>query len=173
MLHLPVNARVNIFSLFSLLLHAPRYREDIVQIEKDVNTGRSDARSLSHDELAEFLERGDGTDAATMRIILRRLLGAFVKRNRRHGGYTQGMNMLTRVLLAFLDEEPVFWMLCTIVEQLRLPDFYSPPPASMNGFMIERNAAAILLLEVLPGLAPDKDLVTNVVEILSPKWYCV
>jgi len=25
-----------------------------------------------------------------------------------------------------------------IVENLRLPDFYSPPPAPMNGYLIER-----------------------------------
>ncbi len=53
---------------------------------------------------------GDEEDTGAIRLILGRILRAFVKRNRHHGGYTQGMNMMCRVLLAFQPEAHVFWM---------------------------------------------------------------
>jgi hypothetical protein len=144
------------------------YRADAAQIDKDLD-GRSDAESFSSAGLTAFL---DPALDAECRIALRRLLMAFVKRNSRFGGYTQGMNYVCRLLLAVLDEHQVFWTLCTMAESLRIPDFYSPPPASMNGYLIERNVCAQLVLASQPSLSGARaEELRNCVEILAPKWF--
>jgi len=71
------------------------------------------------------------------------ILVAFVQRNVALG-YAQGLNYVVYFLLGFLDPESVFWLLCTMVENIRLPDFYAPVPSPLNGFQIE----AKTLLEV-------------------------
>jgi hypothetical protein len=40
----------------------------------------------------------------------------------------QGLNFVVRLLLALVDEEHAFWLLAAIVEDMRLPDFYSRMP---------------------------------------------
>jgi len=71
------------------------------------------------------------------------ILLSFVQRNIALG-YAQGLNYVVYFLLGFLDEASVFWLLCTLVEDIRLPDFYAPVPSPLNGFQIEANT----LLEV-------------------------
>ena len=88
------------------------------------------------------------------RVKISQVLVPYVRRNRNPGyaqvqcglitnrpmcspTFVQGMNFITALLLACMSEEDAFWVLCTIVEDLRDPDFYSRPPAAMNGFVAE------------------------------------
>ena len=57
------------------------------------------------------------------RSALRRILVAYSWKNAGLG-YCQSMNFIGAILLLFLDEEAVFWLLATIVEDL-LPDYFT------------------------------------------------
>jgi hypothetical protein len=83
----------------------------------------------------EFFQRSPVSQSDTKQRILR-VLTAYLKRNLGIG-YAQGMNMVVFCLLAFMREADAFWSLCVMVEDLRLPDFYSRVPCMMNGFQIE------------------------------------
>lgn len=61
------------------------------------------------------------------------------------------MNYLVAVLLWCMGEEDAFWTLCTLIENLRPPDFYSRDPAlPMNGFEVEKRVVGMLIQERLP-----------------------
>jgi hypothetical protein len=133
------------------------YEADIMAIKKDISSGRSDAEAFSDIDLIRLLSDNDYKDTKAselevedvkvedidvipekilaIRNKMTRILVAFAKKNRPNG-YTQGINYLTRLLLAFMPEEHIFWTLCVVVERLRLPDFYSPHPSPMHGFLI-------------------------------------
>jgi len=73
---------------------------------------------------------GDHTAAHT-------LLRAFVCRNNRLG-YVRGICELCAALCAFsADDEVAFWLLCTVVENLRPDDFYERPPLESLGLAVE------------------------------------
>ncbi len=48
----------------------------------------------------------------------------------------QGLNFVVRLLLALVDEEHAFWLLAAIVEDMRLPDFYSRMPVQLPDFIL-------------------------------------
>jgi hypothetical protein len=56
--------------------------------------------------------------------------------------------MLACLLLCLMPEDCAFWLLCSIVEQLRLPDFYTREPASMFGYTVECKALNYLSMQV-------------------------
>jgi len=63
------------------------------------------------------------------------------------------MNYIVCLLLCFLPEEEAFWTLCSIVEDMRLPGFYSKKRGSnMVGFSQECAALGILISRRLPEL---------------------
>jgi len=96
-------------------------------------------------EKREWFERMEAKLGGREQCIkeCRDILVAFVQRNVELG-YSQGLNYVVYFLLGFLHQEHVFWLLCTMVEDIRLPDFYAPVPSPLNGFQIE----AKTLLEV-------------------------
>jgi len=55
---------------------------------------------------------------------LRRVLRAYAARNGAVG-YCQGMNFIAGVMLLFLDEESVFWLLSALLEDILPADYYA------------------------------------------------
>ena len=105
-------------------------KDDVKQIAKDVTGGRTDPECFS-DPVMRLACKDCSRDKLT------RILTAYIRRNP-CPGYAQGMNFIASFLLACTQqEEDTFWILCTIVEQLRDADFYARPPAAMNGFVAE------------------------------------
>jgi hypothetical protein len=88
------------------------------------------------------------------------------------------MNLIASILLCFMEEENVFWTLCAIVEEIRLNDFYSRPPAMMNGFHVDTEVCFKLAVTVLENKFP-KGLFNsaehsakfrNTIQLLCTKW---
>jgi len=101
-----------------------------------------DEKDIEKREWFEAMEKFHGGRKKFVQLC-NDILIAFVQRNVSLG-YAQGLNYIVYFLLAFMDEESTFWLLCTMVEDIRLPDFYAPVPSPLNGFQIE----AKTLLEV-------------------------
>lgn len=106
--------------------------DDLDQIERDI--GRTDPAGFSIISLRNLLlqdtEPGDGD--SFKQNALRRVLSAYACRNI-GVGYVQGLNFVVRLLLAIMTETQAFWLLAVIVEDYRLPDFYSRMPVGMSG----------------------------------------
>jgi hypothetical protein len=88
------------------------------------------------------------------------------------------MSSIVALLLCLMDEESAFWLLCSIVEDLRLKDFYSRPPAMMNGFHIDNEVCYHLALKLFFDELPAGMLITdqdklkfqNAIQLLNTKW---
>jgi len=63
-------------------------------------------------------------------------------------GYCQAMNLLTSVLLLFLEEEDAFWVLCSICERM-LPGYYS---TNMIGAVVDQKVFERLIHQQMPSL---------------------
>ena len=48
--------------------------------------------------------------------------------------------------------ETVFWIMCAFMEQLRVKNFYSVPPNSMQGYVIERQIFSYLTDTKIPAI---------------------
>jgi hypothetical protein len=111
------------------------------------------------------------------RQMLKNILTAYCRRNIRTG-YSQGMNLIASVLLCFMEEENVFWTLCAIVEEIRLSDFYSRPPAMMNGFHVDTEVCYKLAVSIFEPKFPkgifssseNSSKFRNTVQLLCTKW---
>lgn len=130
-------------------------REQFKTIRKDVHAGRTDAANFRPD-LAELLTKtqisrfGEADYLDENRREASRVLQAYAQRNH-DPGYVQGMNYLVAVLQWCMSEEDAFWTLCTLIEDLRPPDFYSRDPAlPMNGFEVEKRVVSMLVQDRLP-----------------------
>ena len=117
--------------------------DDFEQIDRDIH--RTESSGFSIPCLRALLEQDDIGDAGKCYQEddenaplnkLRRVLNAYACRNI-HVGYVQGLNFVVRLLLALTDEETAFWLLATLVEDIRLPDFYSRMPVGMAGLRAE------------------------------------
>jgi len=88
------------------------------------------------------------------------------------------MNFMVGFLLAMCgSEEEAFWTFCGVVEHILPKDFFSPPPAPMNGFMVISQLVSDILAELYPdrhchehGLQQETFL--SVVKMYIPKWFC-
>ncbi len=108
----------------------------------------------------EFEERG--------REQLTRLLMAYTQRNP-IPGYVQGMNYICSFMLIFLNEEQAFWTFCALIEDVRLPDFYSH---SMNGLKVTVNLLVKLIYIAVPRVAllfSDPDLLELFTQLIVAK----
>ena len=144
-------------------------KKSLRQIQLDVAELRSEPKSFRQPCTRDFLL--DDWDSAR-RDSLARVLGAYAYRNEQPG-YSQGMNFITLVFLASLrgDEEAAFWLLCTLVEDVRDVDFYADGSGSMNGFfadvMVTKHLAEIHLAELSEAMAEYEG--DNAMEV----WVCV
>ena len=63
------------------------------------------------------------------------------------------MNFIARVMLLFTDEPGCFWIMVTLVEDLLASDFFSEPPAELNGLLAEADVMHELCERAYPDLA--------------------
>ena len=150
-------------------------RKSLRQIQLDVAELRTEPKSFRQPCTREFLL--DDWDSAR-RDSLARVLGAYAYRNEQPG-YSQGMNFITLVFLASLkgDEEAAFWLLCTLVEDVRDVDFYADGSGSMNGFfadvMVTKHLAKTHLAELSESMEEYEGdtAMDTLIDLLAPKAF--
>jgi hypothetical protein len=96
-------------------------------IDKDIP--RTAISNFSQPSLIALME--EALDGHNVTLELKRVLYAFVDRNPAVG-YEQGMSYVAMLLLCFMSERHVFWVLCAIFERLRTQDFYLSLPSDGN-----------------------------------------
>lgn len=150
--------------------------EDVKQIEKDVD--RTCLSKDIHEELYRYFSaRPTGASAAPLsgpmlKRSVQRVLAAVVARNPGLG-YTQGMNYMACTFLALIpDEADVFWLICTVLEDLRPRDYYSPAPTMLAGFLADSMVLKRVVSDCLPRMAKEPELaeVWGVVQLMFPRW---
>lgn len=69
-------------------------------------------------------------------------------------------------------DERVFWTLCGIVEKLLPEDFFDPPPAMLNGFLVEQRLLISLAQRTFSKLhsVVGEETFRQTIELLSHKW---
>ena len=77
---------------------------------------------------------------------LRQVLQAFALHNPSIG-YCQSLNFLTGMMLIFMQEEDVFWLLITVVERLLPEDYYTK---NMVGTYVDQYVLAHIIKKCLP-----------------------
>jgi len=85
---------------------------------------------------------------------LRRVLRAVAVRNPGLG-YTQGMNYLGCMLLGLMKEEEAFWVLCSLIEDLRPHDYFSPQPRTLGGYHLDAHILDGIVQDIFPELIHD------------------
>ena len=83
-------------------------------------------------------------------------------------GYTQGWSWVFAVLLCFGEPEEVFWLFVTLCEEILGCDFYSEPPAALNGAMVEAKVVELLLHKEL-GREYDATELSSVASMMTVK----
>lgn len=63
---------------------------------------------------------------------LRHILRAFAARNP-DIGYCQSMNFIAKTLLLYNQEEPTFWLLCSLIENMLPSDYYTQTMSGLRG----------------------------------------
>eukprot|EP00656_Telonema_subtile_P057831 TRINITY_DN9606_c0_g1_i6.p1 TRINITY_DN9606_c0_g1~~TRINITY_DN9606_c0_g1_i6.p1 ORF type:complete len:601 (-),score=161.29 TRINITY_DN9606_c0_g1_i6:49-1851(-) len=92
-----------------------------------------DSSAFCEEDLQQIVLHGSPADQQGVD----RVLQAFVCRNHRIG-FVAGIAKIVTVLVAFAAEESTaFWLLCVMIEDLRVSDFYERPPAPANGMLVE------------------------------------
>ena len=97
---------------------------------------------------------------------LRRVLTTYAFKNPQLG-YCQAMNIVTSVLLLFLDEEQAFWLLCTICERL-LPNYYS---TTMFAAIIDQKVFEVLVQNYMPTLMKKFEEANLQLSIVTLPWF--
>jgi len=64
-------------------------------------------------------------------------------------GYCQGTGMIAASLLLFMEEEDVFWMMCTIIEDLLPASYYS---STLIGVQADQRVLRQLIINYLPDI---------------------
>ncbi|GAB9462687.1 hypothetical protein Gpo141_00000174 [Globisporangium polare] len=121
------------------------------QIELDID------RTFGHSGTKICTEAG--------RAVLRRILRAYSIRNPSIG-YCQGLNFIVGFLTLAVEEEPAFWLLVVICEDL-YPGYYTPT-------MAETQTDMLVLKELIADELPSLDAFTAEVglplELLGSQW---
>lgn len=99
---------------------------------------------------------------------LRRVLLAFAQHNA-DVGYCQALNYVCGLLLIAnsFEEEPTFWLLACIVEQLT-PDFYSK---EMSGITAQQESFNGFVVAILPQLAAHIEKVGMPLSFVTTNWF--
>ena len=92
-------------------------------------------------------EESVATTVNGIRDLIRRFL-----RIRLRPGYAQGMHMVAALLLAKMRPEKALWCFVSVVEDVMPIDFYSKPPAAMQGFRVETELIVRLTVLMFPEM---------------------
>eukprot|EP00658_Telonema_sp_P-2_P001841 TRINITY_DN10687_c0_g1_i1.p1 TRINITY_DN10687_c0_g1~~TRINITY_DN10687_c0_g1_i1.p1 ORF type:complete len:645 (-),score=151.69 TRINITY_DN10687_c0_g1_i1:201-2135(-) len=108
-----------------------QYTDEVVDLL--LTRGDWDSSGFSEPSLQELvLDECHGTQPRVQRVFR-----AFVCRNYQIG-FLAGLAKMVVVLVAVVREEnKAFWLLCTMIEDLRVSDFFARPPAPANGMLVE------------------------------------
>ncbi|KAA3680147.1 small G protein signaling modulator 3 [Paragonimus westermani] len=98
----------------------------------------------------------NSTGISRLRRVLRALAWLYVD-----VGYCQGMGLIAANLLLCLEEETTFWMMCSIIEDLLPPSYYSS--VSLLGVQADQ----AVLCHLLPFYLPEVDHLLKENEIAS------
>ena len=126
-------------------------RDDTVVLEKDLK--RLVPETVNDPKLRTLLFGENPTEESVAERIeaIRDLVLRFLQ-IRLRPGYAQGMHMIVALLLAKMRPEKALWCFVSIVEDVMPIDFYSKPPAAMQGFRVETELIVRLSVLMFPEM---------------------
>eukprot|EP00750_Incisomonas_marina_P032318 INCI9136.1.p1 GENE.INCI9136.1~~INCI9136.1.p1 ORF type:complete len:750 (+),score=148.49 INCI9136.1:176-2425(+) len=147
--------------------------DDTAVLEKDLS--RLVPETVSDPALRALLFGETPTEESVAQAIraIRDTVQRFLK-IRLRPGYAQGMHMVVALLLAKMRPEKALWVFVAIVEDIMPIDFYSKPPAAMQGFRVETELIVRLTVLMFPemndfGEDVDDSNLSVAVRMLSAK----
>jgi hypothetical protein len=150
---IPVAFRPIVWQKISLSsLHRLQFPADYYEtLQTRIKAGELDKKVI--DEIEKDLDRTFPEHAyfepsGAGEAGLRRILQAFALHNPSIG-YCQSLNFLTGMMLIFMQEDDVFWLLVTIVERLLPQDYYTK---SMVGIYVDQYVLAHIVKKCLPKI---------------------
>eukprot|EP00835_Amoeboradix_gromovi_P002040 NODE_107_length_19843_cov_0.502077.p2 type:complete len:670 gc:universal NODE_107_length_19843_cov_0.502077:5927-3918(-) len=151
-------------SLYEEFLTVGYYEEILAAIPKDHKSISSEEIEKDlHRSLPEYAAYQNETDGISR---LRRVLLAYSVSNIELG-YCQAMNLVTSVLLIYLNEEQAFWVLTIICERM-LPQYYS---TNMYGGMLDLKVLEYLIDQHLPIIARHLNGIEISVSMQCLPWF--
>ncbi|KAF6204444.1 hypothetical protein GE061_002785 [Apolygus lucorum] len=125
-----------------------------VEIEKDL------LRSMPGNY---FFQNSSSPAIPRLRRILRALAWLYPSI-----GYCQGMSLFCSHLLLIMDEESVFWMMCTIIEDLLPPGYFTK---SLAGVHVDMHVLDALARRCLPDAARSLDTFDVDFKLAVVPWF--
>ena len=151
---------------------SPNYEQEMDQIRKDIDEGRTSSAGFSDEITRSFLSQLEQAEPNLTQKI-KNICVAWVHRCPEIG-YVQGMNEVSLLLLAFLDEEEAFWTLCAMNEDLHAKDFFSREAPMMNGFQSLSHVFGELAEEKFTALSrslPPGQSLSSLSRMAAMKWW--